>query len=55
MPTNLDDWLDYIGRQHSAEIAMGLDRVRTVWERLDKPGAPINIDRVCGECSGNHK
>ena len=39
----LDDWLDFIGRQHSAEIVMGLDRVRTVWERMEKPQAPINI------------
>ena len=43
MPTDLDDWLDYIGRQHSAEIVMGLDRVRAVWERMSKPQAPINI------------
>ena len=39
----LHDWLDYIGRQHSAEIVMGLDRVRAVWERMEKPQAPINI------------
>ncbi|MBL0124013.1 MAG: bifunctional tetrahydrofolate synthase/dihydrofolate synthase [Betaproteobacteria bacterium] len=43
MLTNLDDWLDYIGRQHSAEIVMGLDRVRAVWERMDCPRAPINV------------
>ncbi len=43
MLTHLDDWLDYIGRQHSAEIVMGLDRVRAVWERMGKPRAPINI------------
>ncbi len=43
----LDDWLDHIGRQHSAEIVMGLDRVRTVWQRMAVNGrptqAPINI------------
>ena len=43
MFTDLDDWLDYIGRQHSAEIVMGLDRVRAVWERMEKPRAPLNI------------
>ncbi len=39
----LNDWLDYIGHQHTAEIAMGLDRVREVWARLERPQAPINI------------
>jgi len=39
----LDEWLDYIGHQHSAEIVMGLDRVRAVWERMESPQAPINI------------
>jgi len=43
MPTDLDEWLDYIGRQHSAEIVMGLDRVRTVWERMDRPQAATNL------------
>lgn len=43
MLTDLDGWLDYIGRQHSAEIVLGLDRVRAVWERMDRPQAPINI------------
>ncbi|MBL8524132.1 MAG: bifunctional tetrahydrofolate synthase/dihydrofolate synthase [Betaproteobacteria bacterium] len=43
MPNTLDEWLDYIGRQHSAEIVMGLDRVREVWRRMGRPKAPINI------------
>ena len=42
-PDSLDAWLDYISHQHSAEIVMGLERVRAVWEALDKPQAPINI------------
>ncbi len=57
MPTQLatlDAWLDYISRQHSAEIVMGLDRVRTVRERMrdqgSLPGAPINI--VVGGTNG---
>ncbi len=40
---SLAGWLDYIGRQHSAEIVMGLDRVREVWARMGKPQAPRNI------------
>jgi dihydrofolate synthase / folylpolyglutamate synthase len=39
----LDDWLDFINRQHTAEIVMGLERVREVWQRLRAPCAPINI------------
>ncbi len=50
MPSTLDAWLDYIGRQHSAEIVMGLDRVRSVWERMGSPRAPINI--VVGGTNG---
>ena len=30
----LDDWLEYISRQHPQTIAMGLERTRTVLERL---------------------
>jgi dihydrofolate synthase/folylpolyglutamate synthase len=43
MLTTLNDWLDFIGRQHSAEIVMGLDRVREVWEQMGRPQAPINV------------
>ena len=43
IPNSLDNWLDYIGRQHSAEIVMGLDRVASVWQRMGNPQAPINI------------
>ena len=31
----LDDWLEYIGRQHSRAIAMGLDRVSSVLNRMN--------------------
>jgi len=31
----LAQWLDYIGRQHPDAIALGLDRVRTVYQRLE--------------------
>ena len=44
---NLDAWLAYISAQHPAEIALGLERVRNVWERMavngKAPRAPINI------------
>jgi dihydrofolate synthase / folylpolyglutamate synthase len=43
MPKTLDEWLDYIGAQHTAEIVMGLDRVRLVWQRMGQPKAPTNI------------
>ncbi len=43
LPKSLEAWLEYISHQHSAEIVMGLDRVRAVWEKMGKPQAPINI------------
>lgn len=50
LPETLDGWLDHIGRQHSAEIVMGLERVREVWQRLGSPRAPINV--VVGGTNG---
>ncbi len=41
--TTLEAWLDHIGRQHSAEIVMGLDRVRAVWQRMGTPKPPRNV------------
>ncbi len=47
LPTTLDGWLEYISHQHTTEIAMGLERVRAVWQRMAVDGkplqAPINI------------
>jgi len=43
LPTTLDAWLDHIGRQHTAEIVMGLERVRVVWRRMGLPRAPRNV------------
>jgi dihydrofolate synthase/folylpolyglutamate synthase len=34
MPTSLSEWLAYCERQHPQAIALGLDRVRTVAERM---------------------
>lgn len=54
LPASFDQWLEYISRQHSAEIVMGLDRVRAVWLRLGGAGtgpqAPLNI--VVGGTNG---
>ena len=46
LPSTLTGWLDYISAQHPSTIAMGLNRVRAVWERIlpgPCPQAPINI------------
>lgn len=50
VPTTLGAWLEYIGRQHSAEIVMELERVREVWRRMGAPRAPRNI--VVGGTNG---
>ena len=34
MKRNLDSWLAYISAQHSSTIALGLERVRAVWDRM---------------------
>jgi dihydrofolate synthase / folylpolyglutamate synthase len=47
---SLDEWLQYINSQHTAEIVMGLERVREVWQRMALPRAPINI--VVGGTNG---
>jgi dihydrofolate synthase / folylpolyglutamate synthase len=38
---SLDDWLGFISAQHPATIALGLDRVREVWERLVIPASLV--------------
>ncbi|MDX2217849.1 MAG: bifunctional tetrahydrofolate synthase/dihydrofolate synthase [Burkholderiales bacterium] len=45
LPATLDGWLDYITAQHPSTIAMGLDRVRAVWQHMAPacPRAPVNI------------
>jgi dihydrofolate synthase / folylpolyglutamate synthase len=49
-PRSLDEWLQYTNTQHTAEIVMGLERVREVWQRMGAPRAPINI--VVGGTNG---
>lgn len=41
--TTLEQWLEHISHQHTAEIEMGLERVREVWQRMRCPQAPVNI------------
>ena len=43
LPQSLHGWLNYISHQHRAEIVMGLERVRAVWESMGRPQSPINI------------
>ncbi|KAB7766311.1 bifunctional tetrahydrofolate synthase/dihydrofolate synthase [Xanthomonas maliensis] len=50
-PTTLSDWLAYIERQHPQNIAMGLERVRAVAERLHL-GAPATQVIVVGGTNG---
>jgi dihydrofolate synthase / folylpolyglutamate synthase len=40
-PDSLAAWLDYQQQVHQQGIALGLDRVRRVWRRLEAPRAPI--------------
>ena len=53
---SLDDWLGYISAQHPATIALGLDRVREVWERLRvmpaKSWAPAPVTITVGGTNG---
>lgn len=45
LPDTLNGWLEFISAQHPSTIAMGLDRVRAVWQHLTPacPRAPVNI------------
>ncbi|MGZ5105844.1 MAG: bifunctional tetrahydrofolate synthase/dihydrofolate synthase [Usitatibacter sp.] len=40
---SLDDWLQYVSAQHPATIALGLDRVREVAERMGLARPPVVI------------
>ena len=49
----LDDWLEYISQQHPQTIAMGLERTRTVLEKLDVslPSPVITVGGTNGKGS----
>ena len=40
---SLQDWLAHISAQHPSAIALGLDRVHDVWQRMQLPPPPIPI------------
>jgi dihydrofolate synthase/folylpolyglutamate synthase len=49
----LDDWLAYVSAQHPAAIALGLDRVREVGQRMDlaMPAVAITVGGTNGKGS----
>ncbi len=53
MSRTLDDWLAYVSAQHPATIALGLDRVRDVAQRMEpaKPAVAITIGGTNGKGS----
>ena len=42
-PRTLDDWLAYVSAQHPSTIALGLDRVRDVWKRMQIAAPPVTL------------
>lgn len=46
--TQLSSWLEHWLTQHPSEIALGLDRVRVVWERLGAPKPAAHVIVVAG-------
>ena len=48
LPDTLEDWLEYQQRQHAQPIALGLQRVRSVWQALGAPAAAPVIITVGG-------
>lgn len=48
MPKTLDDWLEYIGRQHPQSIEMGLARVRAVAEAMELGRPAPRVVTVAG-------
>jgi dihydrofolate synthase / folylpolyglutamate synthase len=52
-PRSLDDWLAYISAQHPAAIALGLDRVHEVWNRMSRNSpSPLGEGRGGGQEEG---
>ena len=43
MTRSLDDWLAYISAQHPSTIALGLERVREVWQRMKLSPPPVTL------------
>ena len=51
-PRTLDDWLAFISAQHPSSIALGLDRVRAVWDRMGFSPSPSGTGLGVGEGRG---
>ena len=45
---SLDDWLSYIALSHPSEIELGLDRVKSVYQRMDFKDRPKKVVLVAG-------
>ncbi len=43
MPRTLADWLEYQQHTHKKDIELGLGRVRSVWQRMGAPQAPLTF------------
>ncbi len=48
MPRSLAEWLDHQSRQHPRDIALGLERVRAVWQALGAPSPGARVVLVGG-------
>jgi dihydrofolate synthase/folylpolyglutamate synthase len=47
-PTTLAEWLDYQQHVHALGVDLGLDRVRTVWQRMGSPAIARRVITVGG-------
>lgn len=47
-PSTLDTWLALLESRHPRAIDLGLERVRAVWERMDKPQPAASVFTVAG-------
>lgn len=47
-PTNLAEWLEYQQRIHALGVDLGLDRIRTVWQRMGAPSLARKVVTVGG-------
>lgn len=46
--STLDQWLGWLETLNPAKIELGLDRIRTVWDRLRRGAPPFNVITVAG-------
>lgn len=48
IPKNLDAWLGYIAQSHPSEIELGLDRIKSVYEKMSFETMPSKVVVVAG-------